>query len=84
VRGYIGYKVVGFWDETIVASGSVEYDHPFITERLDAARAKYGDKAWPTGSPARNRNNWSLLKIELIDGIEILIVCSVTYVKDST
>ncbi len=83
-EGYIGYKVVGFWDESIVASGNVEYNHPFITECLGVVRAKYGDKAWPTGSPARNQNNWSLLRIELIDGIEILIVCSVMYVRDIT
>jgi hypothetical protein len=74
-EGYIGYKTVGFWDDMIVRSGTVEHNHQFIIDCLDAIQAKYKDSPPLTGNAIRNKKLWCLLKVELIDSTEIMIVC---------
>lgn len=83
-EGYIGYQVIGFWDELIVESGSVVFDHPFIVHCLESIHARYKNLLPPTGNITRNKCIWRALQIILIDGTEIVTVCGGTRVIVST
>jgi hypothetical protein len=77
-EGYIGYQVIGFWDESVVESGIVTQDHPFIAHCLGSIQNRYKRPPPPTGNAARDRGKWCALVITLIDGSEIVIACGDT------
>ncbi|WP_109487221.1 hypothetical protein [Occallatibacter savannae] len=61
--GYIGYQMIGFWDEVIVETARVLSDHPFLVEcekRLISLPAN--------GAKDRSAVGNHLLDIALIDG----------------
>jgi hypothetical protein len=67
-RGYIGFQVVGFWDEAIIETASLHSGHPFIAEcerRLEALPE--------SGSLMRMATGNRLLEIILIDGCKLLV-----------
>jgi len=75
-RGYIGYQVVGFWDESIVDSARVSSEHAFIEENLKSIRERH---PWPlndSGSPERNTGDYFVLEIRLDDGAVVLIAAA--------
>ncbi len=81
-EGYIGYKTIGVWDEMIINSIKLEKGHPFIKECWEGIWSKYKGNPPITGNPARNAREWQLLKITLIDNVELLIVCGEVSVYD--
>jgi len=71
--GYIGFQIIGFWDETIIERATVLAIHPFIRDcewRLKTLP--------PSGSALRANNGNSLLEIAFIDGCK-LWVCGSTF-----
>lgn len=66
--GYIGYQMVGFWDEVIIETARVLSDHPFIS---DCERRL---KSMPeTGAKSRAATSNLLLEITLIDGCRLWV-----------
>ena len=66
--GYIGYQVVGFWDEMVIERVEVVEDHPGLRACVDSIKKRYKAE-WPeTGSDARNSQRWFALLVHLIDG----------------
>lgn len=74
-EGHIGFKVIGFWDETIIKSASLEKKHPFIEECFGEILSNFKNNPPMTGNNVRNEQDWQLLNIILIDNVNILIVC---------
>lgn len=75
-EGYIGYQLLGFWDEVVVESATLVKEHAFLSQCLTAIRGRYPGGLPTTGQPARNEGNWSLLTVRLSDGAELLVAAS--------
>jgi hypothetical protein len=66
--GYIGFQMIGFWDEVIIETATLHSDHPFIA---DCERRV---KSLPeSGSQMRSAIENRLLEITLIDGCQLLV-----------
>src|SRR6266853_2807919 len=66
--GYIGFQIVGFWDEVIIETATLHSNHPFIADcerRLEALPE--------SGSTIRAATGNRLLEIILIDGCKLLV-----------
>jgi len=66
--GYVGFQMVGFWDEVIIEKATICSDHPFIAEcerRLERLPASGTNTRHPTG----NR----LLEVTFIDGCRLWV-----------
>jgi len=70
--GYIGYETIGFWDETIVESASLQSDTDFLRTCLAKVREHNGDPPRESGNADRNLGSFQALEIRLIDGARIL------------
>jgi hypothetical protein len=69
--GYIGFQIVGFWDETIIESGQLYSAHAFLT------RCEKRVKELPaTGSETRVATGNRLLEITFIDGCKLWVCAS--------
>jgi hypothetical protein len=72
-EGYLGYELVGFWDEIIIATGKLNTTGSFLDRcMLDIAR-RIGAKRLPSGSEARNREHGLQLVVTFLDGCELNI-----------
>ncbi len=66
--GYVGFQMVGFWDEVIIETAEVHSSHSFIT---DCERRL---KLLPeSGSEARTATGNRLLEIVFIDGCKLWV-----------
>jgi len=74
--GFIGFTVVGFWDETIIANAEFHRTHSAITRHLESIRARLGSRPPESGSIERNAFEWYALLIHLSDGATIEIVAA--------
>lgn len=69
--GYIGFQMVGFWDEMIIEAATLHSRHPFI----DQCERRL--KQLPEGgSKARTATGNRLLEITLIDGCRLWVCAS--------
>ncbi len=66
--GYIGFQMVGFWDEMIIETATLHSRHPFLTEC--ERRLK---QLPPGGAKMRMATGNRLLEITLIDGCRLWI-----------
>ncbi len=73
-KGFIGYKVLGFWDENIIDTGIFSKNHEFQKECLENLKYRMGDKLRESGCVDRTLSDLTTLEIKLIDGCSILIV----------
>lgn len=69
--GYIGFQMVGYWDEVIIESSSLYSSHAFITEC--ELRLQHMPES---GCAARVANKNMLLEIILIDGCKLWVCAS--------
>lgn len=74
--GYIGFRVVGFWDEVVVADAALFESAPFIDECLHSLEVRHTLVLPRTDSSDRNAGRWTLLQVTLSDGVNIQIVAS--------
>jgi hypothetical protein len=75
--GYVGYQMVGFWDEVIIESSTIVSAHPFISE------CESRIKQLPEGGSAdRSQTGNYLLEIVFIDGCK-LWVCGKQFICHS-
>ena len=66
--GYIGFQMVGFWDEIIIETATFHSKHLFIDgceRRVKSLRE--------TGAPTRAATGSQLLEIALIDGCKLWV-----------
>jgi hypothetical protein len=75
--GHIGLSIEGFWDEVVVASAEILAAHPFRDICGASLARRLGQDLPPSGSPLRDRQDFSTLVVTLIDGAQILCVASV-------
>ena len=66
--GYIGFQMVGFWDEVIIETAAIHSSHPFI---IDCERKV--STLPDSGSNLRTATGNRLLEITLIDGCSLLV-----------
>ena len=74
--GYIGYQAIGFWDEVVVDTALVFFEHPFIEESLEAIHNRHQSRVPESGSPHRNAGEYFVLEIALGDGAKVLIAAA--------
>jgi len=73
--GFIGHRMVGFWDEVIVESSTLVITHPFIDECVSAISMHHTDGVPDSGSLKRNHGeSWLLWNLTLADGVSLQIV----------
>lgn len=66
--GYVGFQMIGFWDEVIIEAATLHSNHAFIT---DCERRL---KQLPeSGSEARTETGNRLLEIVFIDGCKLWV-----------
>jgi hypothetical protein len=81
--GHIGYQLIGLWDEVVVESARLVREDPFLDDCLSAIRVAHGAPPPTTGDPARNRQSWRLLSIQLADGA-VLRVAAADFVAENS
>jgi hypothetical protein len=74
--GYIGFRMLGVWDEMIVEKAELRSNHPLIQECVENMTKRLGTSWMESGSPARNSRNWSALIVHLGDGCELQVVAA--------
>lgn len=74
--GYIGYSMVGFWDEIIIQSAELLETSDFQLSCLHSLTQRYGTVLPDSGNTARNRRAYQTLSIQLIDGTVLNIVAA--------
>ena len=73
--GYIGYCLLGFWDDTIVESAKLLDGSDFQLSCLQSLE-RYGPELHDSGNEARNRRSYQTLSIRFIDGAVLNIVAA--------
>jgi hypothetical protein len=76
--GFLGFQLIGFWDEIIIHAARIHSNHDFITQCEQSVVNQL-----PSGSAERAVTGNHLLEIELIDGCR-LWVCARRFVLDGT
>lgn len=74
--GHIGYKVIGFWDESILEECFIHENHPFLDECIQEIKRNNGEVPLDTGDIFRNKRKWCVAEICMIDRVTILIVAN--------
>jgi hypothetical protein len=75
-KGYIGFSVIGFWDEIVIEKLLLHQKHPFLESCVNQLEKKYGKFLPPSGDKARNNKDWVLSELYLSDGTSIFIVAN--------
>jgi len=67
-EGYIGYKLVGFWDEVVIDRAELCDTHPGLDACVDSIERRLGASWLDSGNVARNGRRWFALLLHLSDG----------------
>ena len=67
-EGYIGYTLVGFWDEVVVERAEVSDRHPGLDACVESLRRRLGASWLDSGNEARNERRWTALMVHFSDG----------------
>lgn len=76
--GFLGFQMIGFWDELIIRDAKVYSEHDFIAQCEERVKLQL-----PSGSVERSLTGNLLFEIELIDGCK-LWVCAKRFVVESS
>jgi hypothetical protein len=79
--GHIGFKLVGFWDETVIESADIVAAHPFADACLASISERLGEPAPETGSPERNSRDFVTLVVSFSDGAVLLCAAAELHAK---
>jgi hypothetical protein len=74
--GYIGYCLIGFWDEIVVERAELVLTHPSIDQCLASLRERLGQHPPSSGNTARNRFDFAALLLHISDGSCFWIVAA--------
>jgi hypothetical protein len=75
-HGYIGYQLLGFWDEVVVETLDVVDNHGFLLCCKENLSNRYPNGLPTTGQSYRNNRVWSVLVVGLSDGTELLVAAN--------
>lgn len=75
-QGYIGYTLLGFWDEIIIRKVELRDTDELLDACIHSLKQRYGDELPESGNSVRNRRSYHALEIELIDGAIMKIVAA--------
>lgn len=67
-EGYIGFQLIGFWDEVIIEKATLYSHHSFITQCESRLKVFA-----PSGEPLRSQKENRVLEVTFIDGCALLI-----------
>lgn len=70
-EGYVGYEMVGVWDEVVIAGARLDATGPFLARCINELDGRLGTNRRASGSEARNRTVTMELTIILSDGCEV-------------
>jgi hypothetical protein len=71
-HGQVGIELVGFWDETVIADGTLVEAHPFAEKCEREIDQRFGSRRPTTGSPGRECGEFVTLVVSLSDGAQLL------------
>jgi hypothetical protein len=74
--GYIGFRMLGAWDEMTIERADLQHDHPLIRECVESMTKRLGQNWEESGSPSRNMRTWSALVVHLGDGCALQVVAA--------
>lgn len=75
-RGYIGYKVEGFWDEIVIEKGELVSNDSFLAICTKKLKSRYSGSLPETGQIERNQQDWRVLIVRFSDGAEMKVVAN--------
>lgn len=73
--GYVGFQIIGHWDEAIIEDIKVENEGNLINDSIKMVRKQYGDEPVVGGGVKNIDDTWFQVNIKLIDGIYIRVAC---------
>ena len=74
-KDYIGYSLIGHWDESIIEDIVIDESGTLINESLQIVIKLYGENPLPGGGVKKIDDCWYQLNIILIDGNIIKVAC---------
>jgi hypothetical protein len=72
--GYIGYRMIGCWDEIVIARAELLEKHELLSQSIETIRSRYSGTPPDTGSKYRNAGDWRVLVIHFVDGATLEVV----------
>jgi len=79
-EGYIGFNLVGFWDESIIDRAVISEAHPGLDACVRSIRSRHRTDFSDSGNVDRNRGRWFALLVHLDDGCVLEIFPARIYV----
>jgi len=80
-EGYIGYSLVGFWDEVVVVGAEVVDEHLGLDACIASLQRRLGASWLDSGNHARNERRWSALLVHFSDA-SVLEVFAARFLVD--
>lgn len=77
-KGYIGFELNGFWDETIIEKAVIVEEDDYCSDCWEKIMSKYKGSPPETGNADRNKKKFKTLKIKLGDG-SVLKICATNF-----
>lgn len=78
---YIGFSLIGHWDESVIDDIKVDTKGSLIDESLYTVKKLYGKSPLPGGGVKKINDSWYQLDIKLIDGNILKVACKNIDVK---
>lgn len=75
-NGYIGYKLLGFWDEAVIRSAELIESSSFIEQCVNDISGRLGEVWLDSGDRERNTRHWRALIVHLSDGASVQVAAS--------
>jgi hypothetical protein len=75
-RGYIGYELIGFWDEVVIELGELLEEDSFLSACKQRIWGRFADDPPNSGCEARNGRAFGLLRITMTDGSILNVACA--------
>lgn len=69
--GYVGYELVGFWDEVVIVRAELSPRGVFLDRCMSSIAQRLGTDLPPSGSEARNCDQVMQLVVSLHDGCQL-------------
>lgn len=69
--GYVGYELVGFWDEVVIVSAELSLRGVFLDRCMSSITQRLGTDLPLSGSEARNCDQGMQLVVSLDDGCQL-------------
>lgn len=82
--GYIGYSLVGFWDEVVIERAEISETHAGLDACVNSIRQRLGTRWLDSGNESRNARHWFALLVHFSDGAVLEIFAARLAVETRT